>query len=261
MIVNSLKKSLFQLVFSPWVLLPFIAVTIFTFLLTNFVSDIIQKPLVDMILYYEAIAESNLLFIFVTQYPLEILTIILVGFVGLVVSSMALLTLARIAKGEGFVNSVNESVMDFGKAASLGVFFMAALVVLVAVLFLFSIVIDLIVQLIPSTAIILGALIFPAIILIVGGILLVRFSFIIPALIDQKLKKALQKSWSFSSNKFWNALILIIILLLISFIIGLIADNIAIIFGGEFDTIILTAGNIISTTFFGLTIANYYYSE
>ncbi len=261
MIVNSVKKSFFQIIFSPWVLLPFIAVTLLSFLITNFLTDIIQKPIIDLILYYENLTESNLLFIFLTQYPIEILTIVLIGFIGLVASSMALLALARIAKGKGLIDSINDSILDFGKAVSLSVFFFAAFIILIVSFLVISFVINFLAQLLPSISVFLGAIIFPIIIGIIIVILLVRFSFIIPALVDLKLKKALQKSWDFSSDKFWSALLLTLILVIISFIIGLIASTLVPIIGLEFESIILTAGEVISATFFGLAIANYYYAE
>ncbi len=261
MIFNSLKNSALKIIFSPWTLLIFATVSLFGLLMGNIVGWAVEKPVIDLILYYDALAQSNFLFILLTQYPLELFTIIVSGIVGLVISATGLLSLARIAKGESIVDAINESVLNWKKSLGLAVFFVAAIIVLVGIFFVLSAITGLLSGVIPDSSYLFDGIIFPLVFFIILLFAMVKLGFVIPAFVENDLRKAVQKSWEFTNKRFLGAFLLMIILIVIIFAFEIVGQNISLMIDPQYELVVTSVADIISTTFIGLALAYYYFAK
>jgi len=260
MIVSSLKQTLTKILFNPFTLIPVILVVIFNNFSGSIITSIIERPLIDFILYYETYSESNLLFIVLTQYPVEILLLLGIGALNLVISSIALMALARIAKGDGIIDAINDSVLDWKKALALAFFIFIAIFLGIVSFFLLGSIFNFIADLIPQIGAILLLIVFPLVITILGLLIAVKTLFIIPALIKDNLKKAIQKSWKFTDNKYWTTFVYLLAIAIVVYIVAFITQNASLMLGEEYELIIFSIGDVIATTFFGLAVSYYYYN-
>ncbi len=260
MIVYSLKKTLEKMIFNPLVFLPGIALTIFGIFLSELFFTIIDKPLTDFILNYEVLVESNILFIILTQYPIELLLTLGLGLISMTVLVIMIFSIARFAKKESIMDAINTSISEWKKALTLGFYGIVVLFVGTVLMFIIGYLFEIIEAIITPLQGILSLIVFP--IILFGGmaLILTKTIFVLPAIIDTNLKKAIQESWTFTNKKFWKALLLIIILLIASLIIGLIGEMITAMVGADFEMILLYASDIIASTLFVLAISYYYYA-
>jgi hypothetical protein len=259
MILSSIKKAAFKILFNPLTLIPVILVIIFSYFAAGLMSWAIERPLIDFILYYETYAESNLLFVVLTQYPLEILTMFVVGMINLVVTSIALLSVARIVKGDGIVDAINDSVLEWKKATALAFFLIITFFVGIVAFLLLGAIFNFISDLIPQSGGILVIVAFPIIMAIIYAIIILKLIFVIPALVKENVKKAFVKSWQFTDGKLLSTIIFIALCVIIVYILMLLAENAALLMGESYEPLILSIGDIIATTFFGLAVSYYYY--
>jgi len=243
-------------------MLPMLIVSIVTYLLAELSGGLIEKFVTDILLYGDAIAGLDPILYMLGAYPLDVAVLILTGIITLFVTVIAFVSVSKFCDGKGFVESINSSVMEWKR--NLGLVIFGAIIV-----FLFFaiwngalFVIDFIDTLLGGA---LGPLIYYLIIPIVTIILIVIFaiklSFVLPAFAQgDKVKESIQKSWEVTNDSFWNALVFVVIVLVISFIISQIflylSLNIL-----EIEIILLSIGEIISMTFIALGISNYYYQR
>lgn len=260
MILKVLNETLGKIVFNPLTLLPFTALTIFGILFSEIIFSLNDKLITDFILNYEMLEGSNILFIVLTQYPIELFLTIIITLMSFVILIITILSITRIAKKENIIDAIDNSIRDWKKATFLAFYsalvFFLYLIILIIIGFIFQLVEGLLPLLQNSLTLIL----FP--IIMVGGMILIltKTIFVIPAIIEMNLKRAIQESWSFTNDKFWSVFILIIILMIISAIIGFMSVILVQILGSNFELIINYAADIIASTFFILAIAYYYYS-
>jgi hypothetical protein len=200
------------------------------------------------------------LFILITQYSIEIILTILIALIGLTLLIIGIFSITRTAKKESIIDAIDNSIKDWKKAFSLAFYAGVIFFLWIVGMFLVVNIIQLIESIITPLQGILMLFLFP--IILFGGLALIltKTIFVIPAIIEMNLKKAIQESWSFTNKKFWNVFLFIIIIMIITSIIGFIGIILTQIIGVEFEMVITYAADIISSTFFVLAIAYYYYA-
>ncbi len=247
---------------NPLTLLPLTALTIFGTFLSDTIFGINDRLISDLILNYEIFEESNLLFILITQYPIEIILNIIIAIIGLTIALIAVFSIVKSAK-KSIIDAIDESIKNWKKAITLA--FYAGLVFFLWIVGMFAIIniLQFIETIIPLNGILM-LIVFP--IILFGGLALIltKTIFVIVTILETNLKRAIQESWSFTNKKFWNAFFFIIILMIITAIIGIIGEIIGFIItqniGTSFEIIINYATEIIASTFFILAITYYYYA-
>ena len=252
MISSSITSGIMQLIFKPQIIIPMIILGLASAVVTELSSFIIERPLSDIILNPNLLSDGNIFGNFLMNYPLEILGILLIGSIMLGIGIIAFMSIARMAKGEGFIDSINSSVMDGAKTLGLIILFWAIFVIVGSAFILASII-----GAFESTI----GLIVTVIFLIILFIAFVKLIFVFPALINANIKKAFQESWKFTNIRFWGALAMVIVAGIIALIIGLILTQIGIYIGGIADPIFSLLGDSISATYFIAAITNYFYGK
>jgi uncharacterized membrane protein len=214
-------------------------------------SWVLQNPTIDFILYPEAF-ESNLLGIMLTSYPFELATLIAIGALMTLVGFMALISVARIAKGIGFVDSVNDSIKEFGKSFGLTIIAITGFLIF-GVAFSAALALSELNDLLSQILFIIFAIVF--------FVTFIKFIFVIPAIIDKDTKKAVVDSWKFTDKRFWKTIALVAI----AFALGYIGMQILLIIGAILPVDAYLAVSIIGeaflSTFFIAAITNYYYQS
>ncbi|MBT4870513.1 MAG: hypothetical protein HON47_02985 [Candidatus Diapherotrites archaeon] len=260
MIWGAIEKSAKTLIFKPHVMIPMLIVSIVTYLLTDFSASLLENFVTDIFLYGEIIAEFDPFLYMIGTYPMEITLLILGGIVALFVSVVAFISISKFCDGESFVESVNSSIMEWKRNIGLVIFG-------AVVFFLFFVIWNIAMFIINfiDTALsgVLGPLLYyiivPIVTIILIAIFAVKLSFVLPAFAKgDNLREAIRKSWELTNDSFWNALIFIVILLIITFIIAQIFLFLALAIVA-LDLVFLIIGEIISTTFLALGISYYYY--
>lgn len=260
MIFKALNETLGKIVFNPLTLLPLTALTIFGIFISDFIFGINDRLITDIILNYEVFEESNILFILITQYPIELILTLLTGLVGLTLVLIAVFSIIRTAKKESIIDAIDNSIKDWKKAITLAFYTGITLFLWTIGMFILINLFQLIESLITPLKGILILFIFPIILFGSMALILTKTIFVLPAIIDMNLKKAIQESWNFTNKKFWNAFLFIIILMIISAALGFLGVIITQIVGADFELVINYGIEIVSSTFFILAIAYYYYA-
>ncbi len=257
MFLKSLEKALKGIIFSPQTLIPLLVVVLVSFVSVQLTSWVLERPLTDIFLYYETMGQNNLLYLFLTQYPFEIATMIITGIIILFVTVVALMSLAHFASGKKFIKAVNDAVMEWKKSLALTIVAIIIGFLLLVAFFVINFIFDLLYSLgIEALNSFLALILMPLIIVIIGIILTIKFAFVLPAMIKEKPKKALQKSWDFTNNKFWLSFVFVLVLGIIVFLLWSVIPYIGFLLG--IDIIFDLIGEILAVTFFGLAISYYY---
>ena len=223
MIFEALKKTGKDFVSKPQVLLPMLVIALAGILLENLTSWTIEGILADIILYSESLAEIDFFGYIISHYPLEIITMLVTGFVILVITLIAAVSIARMANGKGFVEAVNSSVLEWKRTIGLAVF---SLIVLGLLGFFWYIILGFFALIDTLTGGVLGGIIYfliiPLILIILVAILMTKLVFVLPAFADgEKVRDAIQKSWDFSNKSMLKSFVFIIIVLAITYVVSI----------------------------------------
>jgi hypothetical protein len=259
MFLGSLEKSLREIIFSPQVLFPMLVVVILSAVSDVLTGFVLSRPMEELLLYSESFLGGDFFFMFVTRFWLEVLVMVVSGFVIFVASIVAFIALAEFASGKKVADAIDLAMKQIGKSISL-VFFA---IILAFLFFVFVVVIDTIFAYIYplfSDSINSVIALFPIIIILIAFILLMtKLAFVLPAILDKKLKEAIKQSWDFTNNKFWKTFFYIVVVSIISVVIISIFSNLGLLFDLEF--ILNPIGDIVTLTFFGLAISNFYFNN
>jgi len=252
MIFSSIFSAFMQLVFKPQILIPMIVLVLASAAVVEVSGTILERPLNDFTLNAVAPTTDNILGMFLFNYPLEILGMVVIGSIMLGVGIIAWMSTTRMAKGEGLAKAVNTSVLEGGKTIGLVILFWAIFIIAGTALLLATGL-----SMIESTV----GMIATIIVLIILFVVFVKLSFVFPALINKELKKALQESWKFTNKKFWGTVALIIIAGIIALVLGVVLSQIGILIGGFADPILSALGDAVGGTYFVAAVTNYFYSK
>lgn len=253
MIFSNLITSFLQLIFKPKVWIPLIGMLIISTAMTLMMSVVLERPMIDIILYPETFPSESILGVFLTQYPFEILFSVILAFVMTTLGVVAFISTSKISQGEKLVKAINSSVMEIRKA------FGIALVTWGAILFaLFGFTI---VGVITGINDFVGFILF-IILLVIIFVVLVKTIFVIPALNKNEVKEAFKESWKFTQKRFWKALLFVLLSLIISILLGVIIYSAGLIVAGTiFELIVLTISETSTSLYFIVAITNYFYSK
>ena len=260
MIFRALKESTKTLVLRPYILLPMLIVSIISYLIIEATAGLFERYFTDLLLYGDVVSQFDPLFFIITNYPIELILLLISGIIMLLVTVSAFIMISKFSNNKSFAESINSTVMEWKRNLGLVIFGAIVLFLFFIIWFVVTGVLDWFNNI---TTGVLGPIIYYIIIPIVTLVLVVLFAvklaFVIPAFAnDEKVKNAIQKSWEVTNNSFWNALAFILILVIITYLISqlflFLSLNIL-----ELEIVLLSAGEIISATFFALGISYYYY--
>jgi hypothetical protein len=260
MILNSIEKSVKNMIFNPLTLIPMLVIVIVSAVSTEFTSFILERPLTELFLYYDTFMTSDFGFIFISRYLFEIIAAIVSGFIVLAITIMGFLAIANYAKKGEIFDAINKGFSNITKAASLAFYGIVVLFLGFVALALLQGVFDFLYSIFPDNInAILALIVFPLILLILFCTYLTKLSFVLPAAIDHNVRDAIKSSWEFTNDKFWNAFVFVLILIIICILIISIINYIGILI--ELDFIFGLIADLISMTFFGLGISYYYFNK
>lgn len=260
MILKSIEKSAKEIIFNPLILLPFLLIGIFGIFLDNFIGIILERPLIDLFFYGNTIVQENFGFILLTQYPIEIISLIIIGMIMVALSIVAWTILSRVSNEKDFLDAVNESVLDIRNA-----FVTSINLYIIGFVFLFII---FLITFIGALTNILGELVYvfvngiiiPLIFIIAFIFLAAKFVFIFATITETKGKEVFEKSVEFSNGKTLSISILLILTFIIALIILSIFNYLSTLLL-DFDIIILLIGETIAHSFIALTFSYYYFLQ
>lgn len=259
MFLASLEKSLKAIVLKPAIMFPMLIATLVSIFSMNLTSFVLEKPLSEMLFHLDVIMTSDLIAILISRYWIELIIMIVSGFIVFFVSIVAFISLSKFTKKENVVESINFAVSNVKKAISLTFFIFITSVSLFIIFQLFLFIIDIFYLILPEEINFFIALfVIPVIMGVIIVIFITKLGFTLPALIDNNIRNAIKKSWEFTDKKFWISFVYIIVILLIAIIILSAFTNIGIIF--ELSLLFSSIGEIISMTFIGLAISYYYFN-
>ena len=227
-------------------------------LLSNWV---LQRPIADMFLYPNAFSATNLLQMMLTRYPLELTTMLISGVIMIFVSVVVFISITKFASGKSVIEAINESVIEAKKSIGLTIFVIVAGFLAIIALFAITWIFEQLLLILGTSLIgdFVGLILYPIVALILIILFLTKLSFILPALVADDVRHAVQKSWEFTNTNFWQSFVFIIINLIIVYIILQIFSFIGLAIG-DFDFISSIIGTAIAITFFILAISYYYFS-
>jgi len=262
MILGGFIESAKTIALKPQVLLPMLIVTIFGYLLNEATIGLLQGYITDLVLYGEVVSQINPVIYILGNYPIELLLLIISGIIMLFITAIAFVSISKITNNTGFIKAINSSVMEWKRTLGLTIFGIITIFLFFIAFFGILYVFDFIDTL---TGGIFSSLIYfilvIAIIVILGAIFTVKLAFTIPAFAQgEKVRDAIQSSWEMTNESFWNALIFVFILTIITVLIFLaflfLSINIL-----EAEMILVSIGSILSMTVFGVGISQYYYQR
>ncbi|MFA5930696.1 MAG: glycerophosphoryl diester phosphodiesterase membrane domain-containing protein [archaeon] len=252
MLFSNLFTTLLQILTKPKFFIPMIIVILASGAVTLLSGWALERPVIDLVLYYDSIPQDNLLGVMLANYPLEIATILFFGLLMTFISLIGLFSIARLAKGEKLVDAVNDSVADWKKSAAVTIIFSLAFVIFAgafSVALMLSAISDIVSQIV---SVILTIILF---------IVIIKVVFVIPALTEKEVKKAFQESWKFTDKRFWKTTLLVILTSVIAFVGILLITQLGIVLGEVFEIPFSIIGEAFGTTYFIASITNYFYHK
>ncbi len=253
MIVSNLVTSFLQLIFKPKIWIPLLAMLIISLAVTQAMSIVLEQPMLDIIIYPDMFPSENMLSIFLTQYPIQILVSIVMAFFMTVLGIVAFSITAKISQGAKLIPAINNSMKEIRKAIGIAIVFWGALLFTLFILTIIGVIMG-----ISELVGLILLLIFAIIILLV----IIKTIFVIPALNENEIKEAFNKSWKFTQKRFWKTTLYLILVGLISLIIGVIIYSASsLLTGNILELIILTIGETFTSVYFITAITNYFYSK
>ena len=261
MFFTALGKAAKTIIINPLILLPAIIVGILSLAVGNFVEYILSRPITDFLLYSDTFTNENIIYTILTNYPVEIVELLVAGFVMLTISFIAMYAISKRASGKGVGESINDAVMNWKRCVTESVFFYLLIIVVFAVLFAISWVFSTI-GFAAGGAVndFLNIILVPVIFIIILALVAVKVAFILPAITESKLKTALQKSSAFSNGRFIPAILFIIVAAIIYWLISS-AFYYAALWFVDFDFVFFIIGDAIALTYLVLAISYYYFLE
>jgi hypothetical protein len=259
--LGSIEKAVKNIIFKPTILLPMIVMGVFVLLAELLSNWVLQRPIADMFLYPNAFSATNLLQMMLTRYPLELTTMLISGVIMIFVSVVVFISITKFASGKSVIEAINESVIEAKKSIGLTIFVIVAGFLAIIALFAITWIFEQLLLILGTSLIgdFVGLILYPIVALILIILFLTKLSFILPALVADDVRHAVQKSWEFTNTNFWQSFVFIIINLIIVYIILQIFSFIGLAIG-DFDFISSIIGTAIAITFFILAISYYYFS-
>jgi|GEM_PF-3019121 len=249
--------SLAETIFKPQVLLPTIGVIIISAVLMALAGGILEKPVMDLVLYFDQIPQDNILGIILFNYPIEFFALVILSLFMSVVSLIGMISVSRMGKGEGLVDSINLTISEWRKA-------LGTVIIIWVIAILFFIIGALITSL-GSINEILMILLFVALSIIAVS-LVIKTIFVIPALTEEKeTKKAIALGFDFTNKigiiKFFSLIVFLITSIIIASFGWALIYQVGIILGGVFEIPSMILGEAFGTSFFVLAVTNYFYAK
>ncbi len=257
--LKSFGNALKTMVFNPLIFFPMLVVVLASMLSETITVFVLERPLMDMMLFYEEIMTGNIVWIILTRYGFEIATMLISGFFIVFITAIALITIARYAEKNSITDAINDSVKEIGKGIALSIFLFATFILGLITLVIIQFACDLISGFLPQLDFFIYLVLYP--ILLFGAIIFftTKLIFVIPAITKNKLKEAIKKSWEFTNKKFLIDFLFVSISVIITLIVMNLLQNIGIIL--EIETLLTPVGEIIAMTFFALSISYYYFEK
>jgi hypothetical protein len=249
--------TLAEILFKPYYLLPVIGVIIISAVLMALAGGILERPVTDLVLYFDQIPQDNLLGMILFNYPIEFFSMLVLSFFMSVVSLMGMVSVSRMAKEEGIMDSINQTIKEWRKIVGV-----IAIVWVIAVLFFIA---GTIITMLGAVNEIIMALLFVAL-GIIAGATLIKAVFIIPALAEEtETKKAIALGFEFTNRigivRFISLLIFLVLAILVASIGWTLIYQVGIILGGIFEIPSMIIGEAFGTAFFVAAITNYFYKK
>ena len=122
MIFRALKESTKTLILKPYILLPMLIVSIISYLVIEATSGLFERYFTDLLLYGEVISEFDPLFFIISNYPIELILLLISGIIMIFVSVSAIVMIAKFCNGKGFVESINLAVMEWKRNIGIVIF-------------------------------------------------------------------------------------------------------------------------------------------
>lgn len=249
---KELFSTILQVIFKPTILIPLITISLLSGGINIYAGWVLERPTIDFVLYYDSIPNDNMLGVMATNYPLELIALGVIGLVMTLIGIIAITSVARIAKGDGFSSAINDSIKEWKKALGLTIVGICAFIFFG---FIFAIALATI-----AINALLSQILF-IIIAIIFFVVIVKSIFVIPLITEFDLKKAFKESWKFTDKRFWSTLALIILSGLISFIGMVIISQIGIWIPADVELIFFIIGEAFLSAYFITAITNYYDSK
>ncbi len=252
MVVSNLFVSFLQIITKPWFLIPIIALLLIGGATSGLSLWALERPFTDFVLYYNTVPNDNLLGIMLANYPLELATYAVLGLVLSVIGMIAMISIARLAKGEKFVDAINDTAKEWKRA-------FAAALIFWLVFFIFAAIFSAIGEILQINELIGSILL--VIFLIILFVIITKIIFTLPALTEKDLKKAVQESWKFSNKRFWGTIALVFLTMLISFFVIYLLTNLGATLGDTFEFPLALIAEAFGSTYFVVSITNYFYEK
>jgi len=253
MIISNLITSFLQLIFKPKVWIPLLAMLLISLAVTQAMSIILEAPMMDIILYPNTFPIENIASVFLTQYPIEILSSIVIAFLMTTLGIVAFNSTSRIAQGTKLIPAINESMKEIRKAIGMAIILWSA--------FLFALFVLTIITVIMGINELIGLILLLFFIIIIL-VVIIKTVFALPALNENEVKEAFSKSWKFTQKRFWKATLYLILTALIIIIVGSLIDYVvSLLTGNILELVIIAIGEIFTSLYFVVAITNYFYSK
>jgi hypothetical protein len=249
--------TLVEVVFKPYYLLPIIGTIIISAALMALCGGILEKPTTDLVLYFDQIPQDNMLGLILFNYPIEFLGLVVLSVLMSIISLIGMISVSRMTKKNGLVNSINESIKDWKKALGTVV-----IVWVVAILFF---IIGTLVNGLSVVNDFLAAIVFIAV-AIIGIALLIKAIFVLPAITEtETTKEAIALGFEFTDRigiiKFLALLVFLALAIIVSLIGSVLILQVGIILGSTFDILFQILAEAFATTYFVSAVTNYFYTK
>lgn len=261
MILRAIEKSLKQIIFNPIILLPAFILSVLVLLLEGFVGQVLEFVFSDIFLFGEELLSENIIFLMITNYYFELIAIILMSFLMMVFTILIWSIYSRISDSKGFIESINESILDIKKVITTSfVLYIISFVFFIGLIlftFILALISDFFPQIISSF---LNIIIIPLIIFGMVLFFLVKIIFAFSTITKFKGKEIIQKSFEFSNNKMLSTTTIVFISFFAYFLISITFNYLGVIFL-EFELIFEILGQTIGFSFLALTISYFYFLQ
>ena len=257
--IESIIKAFKAIVKKPFILVPALIIPVVLLAVIYVFIDPLINLFIEAFLL-ENIPETPFLAFpihFFVMYPIELLSVAVITFVSSIVWISTSFFYSRVAENfEHDKGSIGEAAGALLKAKAdvlgLAVFFF--------VVFLFFCFLAWIFLMVSLVSLGIGTVLL-LLLLFLGFYLMIKLYFTIPimAIEKAKLKESLTRSWEFTNKRFWAALILLVVVMVISSIIVNIGNTVSLLVEEEnISGIIFVIFWVVAVCFSNLAIAFYY---
>ncbi len=249
--------TLAEVLFKPYYLLPVIGVIIISAVLMALAGGILERPVTDLVLYFDQIPQDNILGMILFNYPIEFFSMIIISLFMSIVSLIGMVSVSRMAKGDKFIDSINQTLLDWKQIIGVIV-----IVWVIAALFFIA---GNLINMLGAINEIIMLLLFIALSIIAVSVL-IKAIFIIPALTEEKeTKKAIALGFDFTNRigvvRFLSLLVFLLIAIFVASFGWALIYQLGIILGGIFEIPSMIIGEAFGTAFFVSAVTNYFYKK